>query len=792
MPAKGTKSAKTKKYRTSQEWQKLLDKNLSENAQTVIEKRYLLKDENGQPKETPLEMFFRVADHISEAEKKFGGTDEDVADSREDFLEMMLSFEFLPNSPTFTGSKTRLGQLSACFVLPVDDDMTKILKTQMDMGLIHKSGGGTGFSFSRLRPRNDVVGSTGGVSCGPLGFLQMYNDTTEQIKQGGTRRGANMGILRIDHPDILEFIDYKEKEGTLSNFNISVAVTDKFMQALERDEEYDLINPRNNKVVKKMRAKDVWSKIILAAWRNGEPGVVYIDTVNKYNPTPHVFEIESTNPCGEQPLGPYESCNLGSINLDKVVVSENGKAKVDFKKLDSIIQKVVRFLDNVIEANKYPIPEIEKATRLGNRKIGLGVMGLADMFLHLGIPYNSQKAFDLADKIMSRVQRVSHAESEKLARQRGEFPNWKGSTWQKKGKKLRNATTTTIAPTGTISMMASCSSGIEPIFSLVFTKTVIDGTPFVEVNKYFEKIAKERGFYSKKLMEKISESRSLADFSEVPEDVKNIFVTAADIKPEEHVRMQAIFQKNTDNAISKTINFPFNATKEDVEEAYMLAYKLGCKGITIYRDGSRDLQVITTGKGKKQEESKAEVIGKIKMRPRPQVVSGNTYKIKTGYGNMFITVNDDEKGDPFEVFAHIGKAGGFFQGKAEAISRLISLALRAGIDVNEIIDQLKGIRGPTPIWGENGMVLSMADGIAQILQKHMEMKSSQPQLNINGNSLMPVNGNNENDHEKSENQSKNQSLADIGEAPACQECGSILIFAEGCMKCENCGYSKCS
>jgi len=783
--AKKIKAGQNKKrnYLGQDDLQKILDQNISQNALTVIEKRYLLKNENLEPTETPLEMFIRVADHIAKAEKLFGKSDADVKEARERFLKRMLKFEFLPNSPTFTGAGTKLGQLSACFVLPIEDDMKSILKTQMDMGMIHKSGGGTGFSFSRLRPENDVVGSTGGVSCGPIGFLQMYNDTTEQIKQGGTRRGANMGILRIDHPDILKFIDYKEKEGTLSNFNISVAVTDKFMKSLEKDEEYELINPRNNEVTQKLKAKEVWDKIIVAAHRNGEPGVVFIDVINKYNVTPEIFEIEGTNPCGEQPLGPYESCNLTSINLDKVVIDKNKKSEIDWEKLDQITRDAIWFMDNVVEVNKYPIPEIEKETKFGNRKLGLGVMGFADMLLHLGISYNSQKAFDLAEKIMARIKRTSHNFSEKLAHRRGVFPNWKGSLWDKKRKKMRNATTTTIAPTGTISMMASCSSGIEPIFALSYTKTVIDGTPFPEVNKYFKKVAKERGFYSKELMDKISKDRSIADFPEIPEDVKKIFVTAADISPEEHVKMQAIFQKQTDNAISKTINFKNDATKEDVDKAYRLAYKLGCKGITIYRDGSREEQILTTTKTSKKKISETQSAEKILPRERPPVVSGKTYKIKTGYGKMYITVNDDEKGDPFEVFTSIGKAGGFFQGKAEAISRLISLALRSGIDVNEIIDQLKGIRGPTPIWGENGMVLSMADGIAQILQRHIDSKRGQMQLEIaNGNSHNSNNPGN----------SKNLTLADLGDAPACPECGSILVFAEGCVKCNSCGYSKCS
>jgi ribonucleoside-diphosphate reductase alpha chain len=791
--SKKTNSSDKNIFLSQQRLNQLLEKNFSKNALTVIQKRYLLKDRKGRIKETPLDMLIRVADHVASAEKLFGADDLLVQKYRNIFLLMMLNCQFLPNSPTFTGSKTKLGQLAACFVLPIKDDMHEILKTQMDMGLIHKSGGGTGFSFSQLRPKDDIVGSTGGISCGPIGFMQMFNDTTEQIKQGGTRRGANMAILSIDHPDILEYINYKEKEGTLANFNISVAVTDKFMKALRKNEDYALINPRDKKIAKTLNAREVWNKIISAAWRNGEPGVIFIDTINRDNPTPHIFQIESTNPCGEQPLGPYESCNLGSINLDKFVIEKNNKLIIDWKHLDEIVKKAIRFMDNVVEINKYPIPEIEQATKFGNRKLGLGVMGFADMLLHLGMPYNSPGALRLAEKIMSRIDRVSHEASEKLVKERGVFPNWEGSIWQKRGKKIRNATTTTIAPTGTISMMASCSSGIEPIFSLVYTKTVIDGTPFVEANHCFEKIAKERGFYSKELMEKISEMRSIQNIAEIPDDVKKIFVTAADISPKDHVKMQAIFQKHTDNAISKTINFKKEASKKEVAQAYALAYRLGCKGITVYRDGSREKQIIKAGTAKSEE--KSHPLEKLKMRKRPLVIHGSTYKIKTGYGSAFITVNEDEYGYPFEVFVHIGHAGGFFQAKAEAISRLISMSLRAGIDVHEVIEHLKGIRGPAPIWNESGMVLSLADGIAQTLQKHIESKNQQLPLDIKNSPVVldiedkiKINKNlNVNDR-----MYKNQSLADIGESPACPECGGVLYFGEGCMKCESCGYSKCS
>jgi len=778
--------------------------NLSENALRVIEKRYVLKDKNRKPIEKPEEMFRRVARHIAAADKLYGASDEQVQQTEDEFYKMITALDFLPNSPTFTGAGTKLGQLSACFVLPIEDDMKSILKTQMDMGLIHKSGGGTGFSFSRLRPKNDVVGSTGGIASGPVGFMQMYNDTTEVIKQGGTRRGANMGILRVDHPDIIEFIDYKEKEGNLSNFNISVGITKDFMQAVVSKSDYDLINPTTKEKTGKLNAREIFDKIVQGAWRNGEPGIVFLDKINEKNPTPQLGEIESTNPCGEQPLLPYESCNLGSINLGNMVKEVNNKIEIDWDKFDATIEKAVHFLDNVIDVNKLPIPEIDKQSKK-TRKIGLGLMGFADLLFQLEVPYSSDEGLAIAEKIMKRLNDKSHEISRQMGEKRGNFPAFEGSTWDKKDQPfMRNATTTTIAPTGTLSIIANATSGIEPIFALVFTKTVMDNDELVEVNKFFKKALEKAGVYSEELIRKVAKSSSMQNMEEIPEKIKRVFVTASDISPEWHVKMQAAFQKYTDNAISKTINFPNEASVEDIEKAYLLSYELDCKGITVYRDGSRSIQVLTTGtaEDKKKDATEKEthhslnaneMIGlKIMPRERPDVTAGYTYKIKTAYGKLYITINNDEAGEPFEVFSHLGKSGGFFAAKAEAICRLISLALRSGIDTEEVISQLKGIRGPTPTWTEDGkMILSLPDAVAQILEKHINRHQASLDLDFAEKpevALETPKGDYNNGFSKPEA----PEIADLGEAPACPECGSILELTEGCIKCPFCGYSKCA
>ncbi len=579
---------------------------LTLNATKVLERRYLLKDEEGKVIETPKQMFERVAKAIAKADAKYGSA-ADVKKSEQEFLDMMENLEFMPNSPTLMNAGTEMGQLSACFVLPVEDAMDKIFDALKNTALIHQTGGGTGFSFSRLRPKDDIVKSTGGIASGPISFMRVFDMATEVIKQGGRRRGANMGILRVDHPDIMEFIVAKEKNDTFNNFNISVGITEKFMHAVEKNEDYDIINPRSRQPIRKLNARKVFDLIVTMAWKNGEPGIIFLDRLNKDNPTPELGEIESTNPCGEQPLLPYESCNLGSINLSKMVKVQDGKTEIDWVKFESTIKKAVHFLDNVIDESKFPLEAITELVR-GNRKVGLGAMGWADMLILLGISYNSDAAINLADKVMGFIHDKAREASIELARVRGVFPNWGKSIFKEKGLKLRNATLTTIAPTGTISVIADASSGIEPIFAVSYIRNVMDNTELLEVNKYFEEVAKDERFFSDELMRRIARQGHLIGINEVPERIRNIFVTAHEISPEWHIRMQAVFQKHIDNAVSKTVNFSHDASTEDIEKVYMLAWHLGCKGVTVYRDHSRDEQVLNIEKvnRKKEEVQKRE------------------------------------------------------------------------------------------------------------------------------------------------------------------------------------------
>ena len=580
------------------------DLKLAMNAIKVLQSRYLRKNEHGRVIETPSEMFRRVADNVAQADKLYGAKKEEVAATADEFFEMMSRLEFLPNSPTLMNAGTEMQQLAACFVLPLEDSMASIFETLKNAALIHQTGGGTGFSFSRLRPRGDVVKSSGGTASGPIAFLKVFNAATESIKQGGRRRGANMGILRVDHPDVLEFVILKEKEEEMANFNLSVALTDKFMRTVEKDGEYELINPRTGAAVNKLSARRVFNMIVAMAWKSGDPGVVFIDRMNKTNsnPVPVLGPIESTNPCGEVPLYPYESCNLGSINLVKMIHDADGKKDIDYEKFRTSVRMAVHFLDNVIDVNKYPLPQTEEITK-ANRRIGLGIMGFADTLVSLGIPYNSEEALKVAEKIIRFVDSESKNASQALAKQRGSFPNFKKSIWASKFKSLRNCTTTTIAPTGTISIIAGCSSGIEPLFAVSYIRTVMDKTEMVEVNPTFERLCKERGVYSEALMRLVARSGTIQHIKEIPDDMRRVFVTAHDMSAEDHIKMQAAFQKYVDNGVSKTVNIPYDATEEDVENIYVLCYKLGCKGITIYRDRSKAEQVLNvelpSGKKKK-------------------------------------------------------------------------------------------------------------------------------------------------------------------------------------------------
>ncbi len=696
---------------------------LTANATTVLERRYLKKDDEGRPLEKPADMFRRVAHNIASAERHYGASDSEVKQWEQRFYELMTALEFLPNSPTLMNAGRPFQQLSACFVLPIDDSMESIFEAVKNTALIHKSGGG---------------------------------------KQGGTRRGANMAVLRVDHPDILEFIASKSNSDRLNNFNISVAVNDEFMQAVLNEETYDLINPRTGETVDTLSARDVFDTITEAAWANGDPGIIFLDRINADNPTPELGDVESTNPCGEQPLLPYESCNLGSINLNKMVIGDIGEGEIDWDKLGATVAAAVRFLDNVIEMNKFPLAKIEQMTE-ANRKIGLGVMGFADMLIHLGIPYASEPAAKMAKEVMSFIEERAQQASVQLAEQRGVFPNWGTSVYNRdgNGRRLRNATVTTIAPTGSISIIAGSSSGIEPLFAVAYTRHVLDGEELVEVNPLFEQVAQERGFYSPELIKTIAAKGSLQEIEEIPADVREVFLTAHDIAPEWHIRIQAAFQEATDNAVSKTVNFANDATVEDVAEVYMLAYELGCKGVTMYRDGSRESQVLTTGKTEEAREGQ-----RLAPRPRPDAVTGVTRNMTTGCGKLYVTINFDKADEAFEVFGNMGKAGGCVASQTEAMARLISLALRSGIGPEHIVKQLKGISCHMPAWESGGgKILSCADAFAKALERTVLSEDVQLSIDFKGPSF--------------------------GHAGACPDCGGPLYYEGGCLTCHDCGYSQC-
>ena len=760
---------------------------ISKNALTVLEKRYLGKDENGNVLETVEDMFRRVSDTIAAVDANYD-TSTNTRELSDRFYKLMTDLRFLPNSPTLMNAGRVLGQLSACFVLPVEDSMEGIFDSVKNAALIHKSGGGTGFSFSRLRQSGSAVRSTGGVASGPVSFMKVFNAATEAVKQGGTRRGANMGVLRIDHPDILDFINCKADNGEITNFNISVGITEAFMEAVENQSDYDLIDPKTKQAVGHLSAEKVFDVIVDHAWRNGEPGIIFLDRLNRDNVTPTMGEIESTNPCGEQPLLPYESCNLGSVNLVKMLRKTLTGYELDFRLLGETVENAVHFLDNVIDANNYPLEKISETTR-ASRKIGLGVMGWADALLLQGIPYNSDEAVELAERVMRYINNTGHAASARLAEKRGTFPLFSVSTL-KEGPAMRNATVTTIAPTGTLSIIGGCSSGVEPVFAYAFIRNIMDGTEMIEVNPVLTAKLKELGLYTDQLLKKIASEGTIAHCQEIPEEVRRIFVCSHDIKPIDHIKMQAAFQKYTDNAVSKTVNFPREATRNEVRDVYLLAYKEGCKGVTIYRDGSREEQVLNIGKVNREgaqpmvpptacPSCHEEDFGHIEPRPRPDVTRGFTEKMKIGCGSLYVTTNYDENGI-CEVFTSTGKAGGC-PSQSEATARLVSVALRSGISINEVYDQLKGIRCPSTIRQQGMSCTSCPDAIAKVVMKVSKLIEEQPK-------------------EKARYEMPTEALvpqkhpivpATANEIHACPECGSVVEHEGGCVICRNCGFSKC-
>jgi ribonucleoside-diphosphate reductase alpha chain len=839
---------------------------LSSNALTVLEKRYLIRDDSGKPTEGAEDLFWRVAKTIATADRGYGASEGAVDALAEAFYELMAKRYFMPNSPTLMNAGRPLGQLSACFVLPVDDALSNgrsgIYDTLTAMALVHQSGGGTGFSFSKLRPKNDIVRSTMGVASGPVSFMTLFDASTDVVKQGGTRRGANMGILRVDHPDIMDFITCKDDTSKITNFNISVAVTDAFMDAVAKDGDYDLLHPNTRKPIGRQNARAVWNRIIHGAWKTGEPGVFFIDRANYYNPVPHLGSYEATNPCGEQPLLPYDVCNLGSINLAEFVVDGD----LDWASLRRVVHLCTHFLENVIDANHYPLAEIT-ALAQKIRRIGLGVMGLADVFVRLAIAYDSAEAVELGRKIQRFIDEEAKVESERLAGMRGTFPEWERSIWgpdptcarDKEGqrirpiRRLRNCNVTTVAPTGTISIIAGCSSGIEPLFAVAFMRNQA-GSLMPDVNEDFVAIAKREGWHSEELMSRVA-ATGHARHPEVPEKWQRVFITANEIAPAWHTRMQGAFQEANDSAISKTVNFANSATEEEVAEIYRLAYQLGCKGVTVYRDGSRDMQVLSAGATAKkvQEEatrsgaavaredlsimvtaeqpaatavvnlgalpprdSSADLHGELaearaenerlrkvvhelesenlqrrQKRSRPELLRGSVRRLETPLGTLYVTLTEDDKGQPFEVFMSLGKAGGALMADVEALGRLISLALRSGIPIKEIHRQLRGISSDKTMGLGPHKVMSVPDAVGIALERWMHEKQGIQQELLPG--AAPAGTIPEPVTQMVIRGPEQMALGGMQDtlAGSCPDCGSQLEFAEGCVKCHVCGFSEC-
>jgi ribonucleoside-diphosphate reductase alpha chain len=840
----------------------LQDPDLTENAATVLERRYLKKDPNtGKVCETPRELFWRVASHIAKGELKFSaGTPERALSVAREFYELMAKRQFMPNSPTLMNAGREMGMLSACFVLPVEDSIEGIFDSIKATALIQKAGGGTGFSFSRLRPAGDLVRSSGGTTEGPLSFIQVFSKATDAIQQGAFRRGANMGILRIDHPDVVDFIRMKDNLGMLTNYNISITVTNRFLNELRTKPEtqHMVQNPRTKQwaKLKKRDAQgkdtdqfwsvgEIWNMIVEHAWSTGEPGVVFIDRVNERNPIKNVGLIEATNPCGEQPLHPFDSCNLGSINLGVLVKGDGANTRFDWEDYRSIIHSTTRFLDNVIEVNRYPLPQIDNMSKT-TRRIGLGVMGFADALYKLGIPYNSAEGCAFGEKVMQVLNDESHTASEMLAEERGVFPAWEGSDWEVQGRRLRNSYTTTVAPTGTISIIANCSGGIEPMFSLAFIRQVMKdnkGRPTImrEVNYVFDQVARERGFYSDAMIDDIVEHGTLQHRSEVPEDVRRVFVTAHDITPFWHMKMQSAFQHHCDSSISKTINFPHEATAEDVRQLFELAIDEDVKGVTVYRDGCRDLQPMALknsnhdkGEAKPAEPAPAparaqaaefglltttnaagqEELGPVKL---PEIMSCLRIRQMTPFGNMHVKVTVDPIScREREVFAQLGKGGDVANSDLEAICRILSLWLRSNGSLKVAIKQLDGIGSSLSVPTKEGRIMSLADGLAVALQRYLNAKEqaglhalllggAEPDLSRTdfvrreeiakamsasaaaasaahaSAALEPASA------KKAQGTPRNVSQYKL----KCPACSSVLAFEEGCVKCYSCGFSQC-
>lgn len=815
--------------------------NWTEQSLRVLGERYLIKGDKGEVIETPEEMCYRVSWDVASAEARWGASRREVKKRAKEFYNLLITHEFLPNSPTLMNAGTGNGlQYSACFVLPVEDSLIGIFDAIKYQALIHQTGGGTGFAFSKLRPSGSRVKTSQGTASGPVSFMRIFDSATNEIKQGGKRRGANMGILRVDHPDILEFIHSKE-EGGITNFNISVALTDKFMKAYEKDEDYELIDPKTGKVAGKLNARKVFDEIAQGAWRTGDPGLVFIDRRNRgtSNPVPSLGPIEATNPCGEQELYPFDACNLGSIFLTYFVREKNGKRQVDWKKLKKVTRLATRFLDNVIEVNPYPLPQIRR-TVFAIRRIGLGVGGWADMLIDLGIAYDSEKALKLGEKIMKVIQEEAVLESEELAKKRGPFPMWPVSIYKNK-KPRRNSTVTTIAPTGTISIIAGASSGIEPLFAIAFQHIVRDkhlDRTLTFFNPKFEEVMREKGLWTGELKERIAEIGVIREIKEVPEGLRELFGTAHEIHHDWHIKMQAVFQKYTENAVSKTINMKGSVSAEDIKDAYLLAWETDCKGITVFRDGCKDAQVLTLGTKdrKKEQESKEPVV------LRPFVARGATYRLSTPVGSAFVTINEDMQGEPLEVFINVGKAGSDVTAMAEALGRMVSTSFRFRGNISrverakEIAGQLAGIGGRRSVGFGRNKILSLPDAVAMALSTHFDFKVNGflPQVSqgspdgesekANGEYVSgakpdlagavmsaqnpaqqdpPLSG--EDDHTMASAESHLASPLKTGQlslesqiagskavADICPSCGaSALVYEEGCSKCYSCGHSEC-